>query len=148
MGQKTKKQKKSVNKQITVFIGLVLRDGKILMVKRYEPECKGAHLKWEFPGGKADFGETPEEAIVRELKEETGVSTRVKRMLPHIETVYWDYPWGKQQTLLMGFECVYISEKKREIDHHVKEVEWVPFTDIPKRKTLPGVAPFLKALFK
>ena len=61
-----------VNKQITVIVGLVIREGKLLMVKRHEPEVKGAHMKWEFPGGKVDIGETPEQAIVREVKEETG----------------------------------------------------------------------------
>ncbi len=146
MGQKTKKQKKPVNRQITVFIGLVVRNGKILMVKRHEPECRGAHLKWEFPGGKVGFGETAEEAVAREIKEETGVSVKIVRMLPHNETIYWEYPWGVQQTFLLGFECKYISEGKRKSDHHVKDIEWVPLKEVFKRKILPGVEPFLKAL--
>ena len=73
-----------VTKQITVFVGLVVHSGKLLMVKRDEPEVKGAHLKWEIPGGKVDFGETPEESIVREIKEEIGVNVKVKGLLPTI----------------------------------------------------------------
>lgn len=135
-----------VTKQITVIVGLVVHKGKILMVKRDEPECRDAHMKWEFPGGKVDFGETPEQAIVRELKEETGVNVRVKRLLSHLETVYWDYPWGEQQTLLFGFECEYLSEEKRLKDHHVNDVRWVPIGEVSKLETLPGDKEFLECL--
>lgn len=133
-------------KQITVFIGVVVREGKVLMVKRYEPECREAHLKWEIPGGKVDFDETPQEAIVRELKEETGVTVKVKRLLPHVKTVYWDYPWGEQQTLKFGFECEYISESKRIEDHHVEDVKWVILREVTKLETLPGDKEFLECL--
>lgn len=136
----------SKNKQITVIVGLVIRKGKILMVRRFEPEVKGAHLKWEFPGGKVDFGESIEEAIIREIYEETGVRVKVKRLLPITVTVYWDYPWGIQQTLLFGFECDYLSEEKRKNDHHVKEVEWIPVIRVSERESLPGGKEFLDCL--
>lgn len=134
------------NKQITVIVGLVVFDGKILMVRRHEPEVKDAHLKWEFPGGKVDFGETIEEAVVREIKEETGVLTRIKRLLPCAVTTNWRYPWGTQQTLIFGFECEYVSEEKRMIDHHVNDVEWVPINKVADRESLPGGNEFLEAL--
>jgi mutator protein MutT len=137
---------RKTTRQITVFVGLVIRDGKLLMVKRYEPETKGAHLKWEIPGGKVDFGETREEAIVREIKEETGVLTKVERLLPTVFTAYWDYPWGVQHTLLFGFECLFKSETKPKPDHHVKEVAWVKLSDVKKRDRLPGVDFFIDAL--
>jgi 8-oxo-dGTP diphosphatase len=135
-----------VTKQITVIVGLVVYDGKILMVKRHEPEVKGAHLKWEFPGGKVDFGETPEEAIVREIKEETGVKVIVKRLLSHVQTVYWDYSWGRQQTLLFGYECEYVAEEERTKDHHVADVEWVKLSEAMERESLPGDKEFLESL--
>lgn len=135
-----------VTKQITVFVGLVVHSGKLLMVKRDEPEVKGAHLKWEIPGGKVDFGETPEESIVREIKEETGVNVKVKGLLPTIYTKYWDYPWGVQHTLLFGYECEFISQGEKIPDHHVNDVAWVELEEIKKLKRLPGVDFFLKAL--
>lgn len=119
---------RKIHKQITVIVGLVIHKNRILMVKRDEPEVKGAHLKWEFPGGKVDFGETIEEAIVREIREETGVLVRIKRLLPCSVTTNWEYPWGVQQTLIFGYECVFVSETKRTKDHHVKDVEWVPLS--------------------
>lgn len=134
------------SKQITVIVGLVVREGSVLMVKRYEPEVKDAHLKWEFPGGKVDFGETPESSVVREIREETGVICKVKRLLPVTVTSNWDYPWGIQHTLIFGFECEYISEEKRKVDHHVSDIDWVQIEEVLKRENLPGAEAFLSAL--
>lgn len=140
------KKSPQVKKQITVFVGLVINDGKILMVKRDEPEVEGAHLKWEIPGGKVDFFETPEQAIIREIKEETGVTVAIKRLLPCVFTHNWDYPWGVQQTLIFCYECIYVAEVKRNKDHHVAAVEWVEIAEIKKRDRLPGVDFFIEAL--
>ena len=116
------------------------------MVRRNEPEAKGAHMRWEFPGGKVDLGKTPEQAIVREIKEETGVVCKVKRLLPTTVTTNWDYPWGIQHTLIFGFECEFVSEEERKADHHVDSIEWVPLNEVLNRKNLPGAKEFLDAL--
>ncbi|NTU46963.1 NUDIX domain-containing protein [Candidatus Roizmanbacteria bacterium] len=87
-----------MNKQITVIVGCLIHEGKVLLIQRNEKECPEAHLKWELPGGKIDFGETPEEALVREFLEETGRLVRVVNLLPEVRTIYWDYEWGRQQT--------------------------------------------------
>ena len=133
-------------KQITVIVGLVIHKEKILLVRRHEPEVAGAHLKWEFPGGKVDFGETSEEAVVREVREETGVIVKVKRLLPITYTKNWEYPWGTQQTLLFAFECKYMKEEKRIPDHHVKEVRWVEIKKFNNYEMLPGGKEFFACL--
>ncbi len=133
-------------KQITVFIGLVVHKNKILLTKRNESELKDAHLKWEFPGGKVDYGETPQEAVAREIEEETGVKVKVGRLLPYIHTVNWEYPWGTQHTIIFGFECKYVSEKKREQDHHVDSIAWVPLNEYLSLETLPGGKEFFESL--
>lgn len=63
---------------IVVAAGIVRREGRILLSQR-KP---GAHLglKWEFPGGKLEKGETPQQALERELSEELGVVTRTGRI--------------------------------------------------------------------
>lgn len=134
------------NKQITVVVGLVLRNGRILMLKRHEPELSDVHLKWEFPGGKVDFGETPEEAVKREILEETGIDAEVIRLLPLSFTQNWNYSWGVQQTLLFGFDCAYIKEEKRMADHHVAEVRWMDLKEVKKLERLPGVDFFIDIL--
>lgn len=59
---------------------LIDTDGRILLAQR--PEGKSLAGLWEFPGGKVEPGETPEETLVRELNEELGIVTRVACLAP------------------------------------------------------------------
>ncbi|WP_064686439.1 8-oxo-dGTP diphosphatase MutT [Rhizobium bangladeshense] len=59
---------------------LIDADGRILLAQR--PEGKSLAGLWEFPGGKVEPGETPEETLVRELEEELGVKTKVACLAP------------------------------------------------------------------
>ncbi|MCX8999971.1 8-oxo-dGTP diphosphatase MutT [Rhizobiaceae bacterium BDR2-2] len=59
---------------------LIDPDGRILLAQR--PEGKNLAGLWEFPGGKVEPGETPEETLVRELEEELGVVTKVACLAP------------------------------------------------------------------
>lgn len=53
---------------------VLVRDGQVLLLRRSPQEPHGPGV-WEFPGGKLDFGETLEEALQREVREETGLET-------------------------------------------------------------------------
>lgn len=59
---------------------LVDGDGRVLIAQR--PEGKQLAGMWEFPGGKIELGETPEETVVRELREELGIETKVACLAP------------------------------------------------------------------
>lgn len=59
---------------------LVDADGRVLIAQR--PEGKQLAGMWEFPGGKVEPGETPEETVVRELAEELGIETKVACLAP------------------------------------------------------------------
>lgn len=136
--------KKKVVKQITVVIGCLINNGRVLLVKRYEPKCPAAHLKWELPGGKVELNETIEQALAREFLEETGVVVRVNQLLPHPLTMYWDYAWGKQQTLCFCFRCELIKDTPRQSDHHVEEVRWVDMNELDSIECLPGIPDLIK----
>lgn len=68
-------------------VAAVIRDGdRIFATARGYGEYKGW---WEFPGGKIEAGETPEEALVREIREELDTEIRVGKL---IDTIEYDYP--------------------------------------------------------
>lgn len=137
--KKTKKKK-----QIIVFTGILIAKGKILLSLRDEPECRRAHMKWEFPGGKPEFNELPEDCVVREFREETGCEVKVKKLIPSIITTNWDYDWGVQQTFCFVFKVKLVKQHKRMKDHHVVDVKWFDLSEVKKLKTLPGMLEMLK----
>ena len=61
-------------------VALIDRDGRVLLAKR--PYNKTMAGLWEFPGGKIEVGETPEEALIRELYEELGINTSASCLAP------------------------------------------------------------------
>lgn len=66
-------------KHIHVTCAIIEKDGKVLSTQR--SETMNLPLKWEFPGGKIDIGESPEDCLKRELQEELGVSITISRYL-------------------------------------------------------------------
>lgn len=73
-------------KTIRVVAAVIIDDGKVFATQRGYGDFKGG---WEFPGGKIDEGETPEEALIREIKEELDTEVDVLELL---DTVEYDYP--------------------------------------------------------
>ena len=73
-------------KTIRVVAAIIIENGKVFATQRGYGDFKGG---WEFPGGKIDAGETPEEALVREIKEELDTEVEVIELL---DTVEYDYP--------------------------------------------------------
>ncbi len=76
-------------KSINVVGALILRDDRVLIAQR--PAGKSQALKWEFPGGKIEPGESPELSLAREISEELGLEIAVGR---HFQAVLHRYPDG------------------------------------------------------
>jgi 8-oxo-dGTP diphosphatase len=136
-------------KQFLIVNAIVSNDnGEILLVKRDRKWHKEAHDKWELPGGKVDFGETPEEACVRETKEESGFDVKIKKMIPETIVSYWEYPDRKSQQILLCYVCELNGGEASLEDHGVSEVKWLDIKKAKKLKCLPGTLEFLDYYLK
>ena len=91
----------------TVVAGLIRQGEQILIAQR---GAAGAHpLKWEFPGGKLEPGESAKDALVRELREELGIEARLGAEYRRYEFAYA----GKKAILLVFFEVESYSGEMR-----------------------------------
>lgn len=78
-------------KQIEVVAAIIIKDDKILCVQRKESRLPYISKKYEFPGGKMEPGETREETIIREIKEELDIDIIIKEEFLTITHQYPDF---------------------------------------------------------
>jgi 8-oxo-dGTP diphosphatase len=98
---------------------VIERDGCVLVAQR--PAHKHLALKWEFPGGKVDPGETAEAALIREIKEELGCGLSVVRALPRIRHTY------ERTTIeMIPFVCRLADGSPEPVPAEHVALAWVP----------------------
>lgn len=93
-----------MHRQLTIVIGLIERDEKFLITRRYDPDFPDWHHRWEIPGGKIKPGEKPLDALHREILEETALTISSPKLLG-VHTHHWNTPTGVQQTFLIVYHC-------------------------------------------
>ena len=99
--------------------GIVIHRGRILLVKRSLDDLSGPG-DWEFPGGKLEFGETPENALKREINEETGLNINV------YDTAYNDtyFPDEFKQLIIIAYFCTSSTDSIILSNEHI-DYKWV-----------------------
>jgi mutator protein MutT len=103
-------------KRIDAAIAIVCRDQKILVCQRKDGDTLGGY--WEFPGGKQEDGETLEQCLARELREELAIAARP---IARLGTVEHDYP--DVQIRLHPFVCAHESG---EVEHlECQASQWI-----------------------
>ena len=113
---------------IKVVAAIIIENGSLFATQRGYGAWKDW---WEFPGGKIEEGETPEEALVREIKEELDTLVSVDEFLM---TVEYDYP---EFHLSMGcYLCSVISGQLTLLEH--ESARWLPLSDPWQVKWLPS----------
>ena len=123
-------------KTIEVVAG-VIRDGeKFFATQRGYGEFKDG---WEFPGGKLEPGETPEEALVRELKEELAIDILVKDF---ICTVEYDYP--KFHLTMHCFYCEIQRGTPQLLEH--ENAKWLSLAELNSVNFLPADVEVVKKI--
>ena len=125
-------------KTIEVVASIIHQDGKILATQRGYGDFKGL---WEFPGGKIEPGETPEEALRREIREELNIDISVEK---HICTVEHDYP-----NFHLTMHCYWCSIVQGEpvLNEH-QSAHWLEKTEWESVEWLPADIVVVKELQK
>ena len=118
-------------KTVEVVAAIIINDGQVFATQRGYGEFQGW---WEFPGGKMEAGESPQEALKREIREELDADVLVKELL---ETVEWDYP--NFHLTMHCFICNLLSESLHLNEHeaatwlnleNLRSVKWLPADEI------------------
>lgn len=122
---------------VVVCAAVIIREKSVLITLR--PQGKKLGGFWEFPGGKVDPGETPEQALVREIKEELDIEISVG---DRIETVHHDYDWGSVR--ILAYLCRWNSGTIRHLE--VADHCWVTPQQFSEFNILPADQPILERL--
>ena len=118
-------------KAIEVVAAIIIKDGKVFATQRGYGQWQGW---WEFPGGKIESGECPQEALVREIREELDAKIEVGDLL---ETIEWDYP--DFHLTMHCFICSLLSESLHLNEHEaatwltketLHSVKWLPADEV------------------
>ena len=114
-------------KTVRVVAAVIRKDDKIFATQRGYGEFKDG---WEFPGGKIEDGESPEQALAREIKEELDTDINVREL---IDTIEYDYP-----NFHLSMDCFWceILQGELELNEHesarwlskekLYSVDWLP----------------------
>jgi len=110
-------------KEIRIAQGCVIKDDKVLLIRRNEPGLPELHENFELPGGKIEKNETVEEAVVREVEEETGVRVKIDYKIPFPFEV--NRTQKKIRVFIECFKCSVIDENgEARTDKKIKDFGW------------------------
>lgn len=116
-------------KVILVFAGgCIFNDkGEVLLQRR------GDFGKWGFPGGAVELGETPEQAAIREVKEETGLDVEINRLLGVYTDCDMEYPNGdKAQSICIVYEFRVTGGELLCDEKETLELQWFSLKETPE----------------
>ena len=125
-------------RKIEVVAAVIRRGDRIFATQRGYGEWKDW---WEFPGGKMEPGETPQEALTREIREELDAEIRIGRLL---HTVEWDYP--KFHLTMHCYLCALAQDALHLLEH--ESARWLDAASLHDVRWLPadeGLMPLIRA---
>jgi 8-oxo-dGTP diphosphatase len=123
---------------INVAAAVIEREGKILIGQRKRGDSHG--LRWEFPGGKVERGESPAQALVRELREELGIQAVAGK-----EIVRYEHRYPRRTSiLLIFFRVTEFQGEPRSLAF--EEIVWENVAKLPNYDFLDGDVDFVRRL--
>ncbi len=127
-------------KQMNVVGAILMEKNRILCAQR--GETKTLAKLWEFPGGKIEIGETPQEALARELKEELMIEVEIASEL--FEQTSYAYDFGTVN--LTTFICL-LKSGRPQLTEHI-EVKWLKPSELKSLEWAPADIPAVNKLMK
>ncbi|MDO5528380.1 MAG: 8-oxo-dGTP diphosphatase MutT [Paracoccus sp. (in: a-proteobacteria)] len=124
---------------LVAAVALIDTDGRLLLTRR--PEGKPMAGKWEFPGGKVEQGETPEAALIRELREELGIDTWSSCLAP---LTFASHAYPDFHLLMPLFACRKWSGSPRPVEG--QELAWAHPSRLGDYDMLPADLPLIPIL--
>ena len=125
---------------VHVVAAIIERQGRFLICRR-KPE-QSHPLQWEFPGGKVEPGETPEQALARELEEELGILGAAGQEIMRYQHTY---P-GRDPILLIFFRVTQFGGEPRNVVFH--EMRWEPAAKLAEFDFVEGDTQFIRGSSK
>lgn len=123
--------------RLLVVAALIERRGRVLLSQRRSDQS--FPLTWEFPGGKVEVGESPEAALVREIREELGCGVRVWEIAELICHSYLEL-----DLVMPVYRATIAAGSPRAVT--VAAIAWVPRRELPTLSMPPADVPFARKL--
>jgi len=120
-------------------VALIDRDERVLLAQR--PKDKFLAALWEFPGGKVEPGETPEDALVRELHEELGINTWESCLAP---LNFASHSYSEFHVIILLFACR--TWKGIPVSKENQALRWVRVNDMTSYPMPPADIPLVSTL--
>lgn len=122
---------------LDVTAAVIVSEGKLLICRR--PAGKRQALLWEFPGGKIEPGETAEQCLLRECREELDIRLRIHRKLTELI-----FPYPEGDVRLQFFQCGLLSAPPRRKEHAA--LAWAAPEELGRYAFCPADARMLAAV--
>lgn len=130
------------NQPIVGIGAVVISNGKILLEKRKSEPGKG---KWTIPGGLVELGESIEQTVIREVKEETGLDIEKPKLIDVVNYIAKDKKGKiKYHFVMIDYFVKLKSIKKVKALSDAEELRWVPFDEVEKRDLTKTFREFFK----
>ena len=134
--------------EIAAVGAIAVRDGTLLLIRRGHAPSRG---RWSLPGGRVEPGETPQQALVREMAEETGLTVEVGELVGEVVRPgpngityriqdFWVTPIGTSVTE-PGYA---VSGDDAVAGDDAMDVAWVPFDEVANRQLSAGLLQTLR----